>query len=437
MSCRFARIVQTLKAEGVPSFTGKEEWASCSIGFILTDRRALGEYQPCKTGRVPDGPVIPNYYPAAVSEQEYLAARAGMTQRRRNTSISGQQWPWTKKEDEFVRELSVGVAARRTGRSRAAVYQRRHALGLTEKQHRAEGGNFVNVFNGLVRNARPPHDSYVVVSRMDASGPSKALLNSAHAEGKAPCWLFQLAPFEKGVLGALRELDPCEVLPPKDSGPSEVSQLQAALAGVEAELADAAAFMAAHGFSHTIGQRVAALEGHKVDLEKKLLDARAKASCPAEVAWQEYGGLLDALERAPDRRDARLRLRTALRRIVSEIWLLVVPRGADRLAAVQIDFAGGGRRSYVIWYQPKKNNGRATVPGFWCVRSWTLAEYRAASVPEQPDLAIPQGRDCDTDAGGAAHWLPGWQDMEGFLQALDKDDLDRLVFGRCARQPLP
>ena len=38
--------------------------------------------------------------------------------------------PWTPEEDELVRALPPGEAARRTGRSLRAVYDRRYALGL-------------------------------------------------------------------------------------------------------------------------------------------------------------------------------------------------------------------------------------------------------------------------------------------------------------------
>jgi DNA invertase Pin-like site-specific DNA recombinase len=388
-----SRIVQTLKAEGIPSFSGKDTWPSCSIGFILTDRRALGMYQP-KTARLPDGDPLPDYYPRVVTDQQWLAARAGMAQRRR--SLGGRQRPWTPEEDELVRDgrLSVGSVARKLGRTRAAVYQRRHALDLTKKQDRANEGNFVNVFTGLVRNARPPQDSYIVVSRMESTGPSKALLNAGHAEGKAPCYLFQLSPFEKGVLGALRELDPRDVLSPEDeAGPDEVRQLQDALAGVEAELAGAAAFMEANGFSATIGKRVTALEARKAELGAKLLDAQARAACPAAAAWEEYGSLLDALEKAPDQHDARLRLRSALQRVVQRIWLLVIPRGRGRLAAVQLRFHGGGQREYLIQYK---------TPAYRQSGWWRVASLRSpfgVLDPESPayigiapfDLSDPAG----------------------------------------------
>jgi hypothetical protein len=40
--------------------------------------------------------------------------------------------PWTPEEDELVRTLPPAEAARRTGRSLAAVYQRRHVLGVPD-----------------------------------------------------------------------------------------------------------------------------------------------------------------------------------------------------------------------------------------------------------------------------------------------------------------
>jgi DNA invertase Pin-like site-specific DNA recombinase len=363
------RIVQALKDEQVPPFNG-EDWATSSVGFILSDRRALGVYQPRKAGRLAAGEAILDYYPGAVTEQEWLAARAGTVTRRRAPAKT--QRPWSEEEDNLVRRLAVSTAARRTGRSRSAIYQRRCALGLTAAQHRTKDRNFINVFTGLVRNAREPHDNYVVVTRNDCDGPRKALLNRAHAEGKAPCWLFRLEPFEKGVLGALRELDPRDVLPPngENTSPDEAAQLQTELDGVEAELAEATAFMEANGFSPTIGKRIAALEARKKEWGAKLLDAKAARACPAEQAWREYGSLLDVLDKAPDKADARLRLRAALRRIVEGIWMLVVPRGIDRLAAVQVWFAGGERhRDYLIFHRPAKSNGKKRVEGAWWARS--------------------------------------------------------------------
>ena len=53
-------------------------------------------------------------------------------------------------------------------------------------------------------------------------------------------------------------------------------------------------------------------------------------------------------------KEARLRLRSALRRVVSEMWLLVVPRGhRNRLAAVQVYFAESiEKRNAKMWDDP-------------------------------------------------------------------------------------
>src|SRR5207302_715025 len=83
--------------------------------------------------------------------------------------------------------------------------------------------------------------------------------------------------------------------------------------------------------------------------------------------------LLGALDAAPDPTDARLRLRSALRRIVDSIWLLVVPRGQTRLFAVQVWFAEGKRhRDYLILHQAAKANGRTRTEAYW--RACSLSE---------------------------------------------------------------
>src|SRR5262249_26931279 len=157
-----------------------------------------------------------------------------------------------------------------------------------------------------------------------------ALLNSAHTRGEDKCCLFSMEVFERAVLGALREVTPADVLPKKGAGEDPTDGLQKEWGQVEGELAEASAFMEAHGFSVTIGKRITEREVRKKELGAKLLEARSKAAAPAEAAWQEYGSLLDVLERAPDQRDVRLRIRSVLRRMIQQIWFLVVPRGRQR-----------------------------------------------------------------------------------------------------------
>jgi hypothetical protein len=77
-----------------------------------------------------------------------------------------------------------------------------------------------------------------------------------------------------------------------------------------------------------------------------------------------------ALDSAPDADEARLRLRTVLRRLVDSVWLYVASRGKDRLAFVRVTFAGGERhRNFLILHRPPFGNRHSQRPGRWWVAS--------------------------------------------------------------------
>ncbi len=298
-------VVAKLTRDGVPPIGRTGAWTRCYVGLILKERRAIGEYQP-RRGKVHDGEAVANYYPAVVTEAEWRAARAGARQRGTNPGRVGETQ--------------------------------------------------VNIFAGLLKHARDG-DSYLMTQRLSKSPgrPTRkfsVLINRKADEGAGRAYSLPYDGFERCVLSRLREIDAHEILN-GDDGPDETLALAAELAGVEAELADAAAFMEANGFSATIGKRVNGLEAHKHDLAARLAEARLDAAHPLSESWGEAQTLADAIDNAADPKDARLRLRAALRRIVDSVWLLVVPRGLDRLAAVQIWFAGGERqRSYALFYRP-------------------------------------------------------------------------------------
>jgi DNA invertase Pin-like site-specific DNA recombinase len=357
------RTAKWLIEKGVPHLTAKGRWDTAYVGYILKDRRAIGEFQPCSRGES-EGEPIPNYYPAAVSENDWLRARAGAAQR-----------------------------AHKRGRV----------------------GKFINVFAGLVRNARDG-SSYFADLRLPSkcSGPARRMLvNGSWSAGRAGLFSFPLETFERAILSALAELDPRELLPQVEERDEEAI-LVAEVAGLDAELADAAAFMESHGFSPTIGKRVTDLEARKRDLAAKLVDARARASCPAGEAWKEFGSLLSVLDNSPDVNDARMRLRSALRRTVEEIQMLVVPRIRDRLAAVQVSFPGGARRDYLILHRPHRGNGKARKEGWFKVRSITDKEMAAVGLT----LFGGDLRDPDDSANTLS-----------YLESLPQDLLEGAVFG--------
>jgi DNA invertase Pin-like site-specific DNA recombinase len=309
-------IVKKLNEEQVPPFgeyvvkEGKKrsayagKWLRSYVAKLLRDRRAVGDLVPCSRGRTAEEPIA-NYYPAAISEDLWRAARAASTSRDR---LPGRK--------------------------------------------RAGGGAFVHVFEGLLRDARDD-GSFYLFYRGPKGAPARFVINAAGFERHKPIVTFPLNTLERAILSCLREIDPHEILN-GDSGPDETVELGKQFAAVEVELAEAAAFMEAHGFSATIGKRITGLEVKKRDLAEQLATARQKAAHPLSEIWGEAQTLIAALDAAPDPKDARLRLRAALRRMVESIYLLIVPRGADRLCAAQVWFAGGRHRDYLVLSRPPK-----------------------------------------------------------------------------------
>jgi hypothetical protein len=101
-----------------------------------------------------------------------------------------------------------------------------------------------------------------------------------------------------------------------------------------------------------------------------------------------------ALKDAADPEDARLRLRASLRRMTEVIMLLVVPRGHDRLCAVQFHFKEGARREYLVLYRPAAKPFGKPRPA----RVWRESLARIAK-PGKLDLRKP------ADAQKLEKWL--------------------------------
>jgi DNA invertase Pin-like site-specific DNA recombinase len=328
-------IVGKLIAEGVPPLGRSGRWTKSYISLILTGRTALGELQPCLRDGTPEGDPIKGYYPPVVSEEEWLAARAGSSLRRKK---------------------------------------------------RGRVSTCPNVFAGLLRHARDG-DSYMAVSSSGRNGRHRVLMNVAGHEGRARRWSFPLATFEEAVLTMLAEIDPAEVLGEAE-GPGGAAVIEGELAVVRSKIINLEIELQS-GDVAALARVLRQLEAREEELSAKLQEARQRAAVPLAGAWQDARSLAGTLDSAPDPADARIRLRAALRRIVDSIYILVVPRGHARLAAVQIWFAEGERcRDYLIHYQPGKANAAARTEGHWAVRS-------LASVATAGDLDLRQRQDAE------------------------------------------
>jgi hypothetical protein len=351
-----ASIVKRLTEEGVPAFGDRESytddqgrarqravggrygsgvWVRGYIAKVLKDRRAVGEHQPRGQGRKPDGPPIKGYFPAVVTEEEWLAARDGAAQRK-------------------------------TRRGRVAKH--------------------VNVFAGLLRNARNKDDTFFVSTQAQSKGGRRVLVSNAGCEGRGPHESFPADVFEWGIFSLLREIDPHDILN-GDQGPDESAVLAARLVQVETSIAVLMEDMEANGESAALLKRVRDKEAEQRGLAEKLVEARQKALHPLSASWGEAQSLMAALDAAPDPEDTRLRLRACLRRMIDSVHLLIVPRGLARLAAVQVFFRNGRRRDYLLFTEQAHQVGKVRTERRQM--AWSLADV----VPADDDLDLRRSKD--------------------------------------------
>lgn len=326
-------IAAALNREGVPGW-GKGRWEEAYIRKLLARREVLGEFQPMTRGpeggpkRVPDGPVVRDYYPAVgIPEDEWFAAQAARRQRDR-----------------------------RGGRPPA------------DPDH-------VNVFAGLLRDARTGKPLHIG-GRVDRGRYYRVLFQAGYQQDGDPCVSFPLASFENAVLKGLKEIDPREIVPDEGGKGEAVLELSGRLAAVEGRLAAVnAQIVDGDGDVAAIMAAARTLEAKRRETADALNAARLAAASPLLESWGDAKGLVEVLREAPDPRDARVRLRSAIRRIVLGVECLFVNGlGEVRLAAVQVRFAPADRhRGYLIYHRAARAGaGQKARPAAWDV--WTFAE---------------------------------------------------------------
>jgi DNA invertase Pin-like site-specific DNA recombinase len=329
-----SRIVKQLMQEDFPPMTDNGKWLASYVRLVLNDRRAVGEFQMRRTDGSPDGEPAKDYFPAIITEDLWQRARAGVKARR----VSGKK-----------------------------------GQGSYEK-----ASGFVNLFTGLLRDARDGGSSYnVTVNAGTRIGPHRVLRNLS-LDGRGPCISFPYETFEKAILSALREIDPAEIIAGTEE-PDERLAIAAELEKTASQIDKIKDNLLAGGDVVALADVLRQLEARQRELIERDREAKERATAPLEDAWQQTKELLKAIEKADDPYDFRVRLRAVLRREIESIWVLIIPRGHVRLCAVQIWFAGGERhRDYLILHQAAKANAFARTEGGW--RAWSLAEVGAGEI---------------------------------------------------------
>jgi DNA invertase Pin-like site-specific DNA recombinase len=304
-------IVKTMIAEGHPGLGPSGLWSRSYVSLLLKDRRAVGEIQPRYRNGQAAGEPIPAYFPPVVSEAEWEAARAGATGR---------------------------------------------------KQPKGRVGEHINVFGGLLKNAREG-DTYYMATRTNNGKHRRVLIAQRACENGSKVYGFDFDVFERAVLSLLKEIPPTEILG-DTPGQNEVTKLSIELGNVRTQQETIAAELLIQKDIKALVKAAAALDAKEKELTEKLDEAKREAAHPAGECWGEAMSLIDALDAAPDPKDARLKLRMLLRQLVKEVWILVVPlTPTRRVAAAQVFFESGATRHYLIFCQ---GAGRGRKGGWWC-----------------------------------------------------------------------
>lgn len=301
------QITKALNAEQVPPIGRASYWARSYVAKILATRTVLGEFQPHRMAnrqkRTPEGDLILDYYPAILSEAEWYAARAALTDRRSKPGRLGK--------------------------------------------------GAINLFANLLRDARDG-GTLIQINKGKKSGGKLLASYRAHQglEG-AKMVTFPFDPFERAILSQLREIAIDDVLPKSPKSSHAVLQLAGRLATIDERLAKISAAILDNGDIAALATAAKKLEHEKAGVIKDLDAARMEASNPLSETWTTCQSLIDLIDTAKDQRDVRTRLRGAIRRVVDSLWCLFHSSGSKRIAFVQVWFHGqSSHRDYVIVHHP-------------------------------------------------------------------------------------
>jgi DNA invertase Pin-like site-specific DNA recombinase len=301
-------ITKKLNAEKVPSIGDQPHWVRAYVAKLLRDPRVIGVYQP-------------------------------MTYRGGKKRPDGDPVP---NHYPAIVDETLYYAAR------AATTARR------KKEGRPSNGA-PNLFKGLMIDC-------LTGGRYYQRDRNYLPYLSMHGIGRAVG--FPVAPFQQAILSMLKEIKASDVFD-EEPASDDLAALAGRIAEVEGEivkLQDRLAKRYTDAVADVLERREDELKIWKAERETAL----SLSASPLGEALGEAKTLVDAL----GSEDNRARLRSILLRIVPSMQCIFVKRGYGRLAAVQLHFAGGARRDYLVWYHPHGHNIKGSRRrGWWKART--------------------------------------------------------------------
>lgn len=337
--------------EAVPVVGRATKWTESVVYNILTNRAVIGEFHP-HTGRsgskrkgraetrTPTGKVVAGYYPQVITEEDFHAT-----------------------------QLAVKGRAKFRGRR----------------------GKHLSLFAGLLTDARTGGS----FTYRRATGRPATLVPPT-VRHDAPWTSFSADVFERAILSRLAELKPSDVFPDQDVN-GEVVRLGQQHAAKEARVAE---------LRDEVGDDPALLRIFKDQLRQadqerealagQLAAAQREAASPLSEAWGDFRGVVELLDRDGSE-ETRRRCREALRRLVEKVHCVFAGDRRMQFAAVQVRFAGGSCRNYLIAYEQKRAGGSGK--GYSRPARWWVQSFAEVDLGDELDLRNP------TDAAAVAKFL--------------------------------
>jgi hypothetical protein len=344
-------------------------WVKAYVYKLISSPAAMGTYQPQRQeGKksVPDGEPIPEHYPAIITEGEWREAQAAL--RSRGGGFEGGK------------KASPAAGRKGKGNQEANLF-----TGLI---HCARTGGRMHLVHGLGRKGTEPRKRYVYLCPTRETGVP---------EGGPR---IDYAVFEDAILDRLRELRPRDIAPEAahaNGREAEIARLSGRLLDIDSRLERAKQRARVAEDFDAFLDLIQELQAERHQVGEQLAELHQEQDNRRTADLGEAHSLIDLMKQTPpeQRDDLRRRLKVRIRQLLSDVRVLVVPRGRDRWCAVQLWFRGGNRRrDYIILHKPGKRFGETRTEGQWWCRS-------LATVIQEDDLDLRRR----ADAAKLEKWL--------------------------------
>jgi DNA invertase Pin-like site-specific DNA recombinase len=306
-------IERMFNEEKVKTIGRSKVWHKSYIQKLFSDRRLLGEYQPYTgkgSSRKKIGEPVTDYYPKVISEELY--------------------------------------------------YQAKQARKNRKNQRGPNGKRVKNLLQGLCKDARDGHVMSLVDKGPRSSGP--ALVSSGAVRGEKTSTYISIPyePIEEAILAVTSELDSSDLSPKKNDTTDVLARHKDALAklhATEGRISEIQLQMLDENNPlDSILPVLGELENRAIKQKSILEDIRSEMYNEQSETIDDCKKIISILDDADEKDiyDIRMRLRSQLRFLIDEIWILPLKNKLERRAYIQVLYRPSGFRKFIVTTKGKE-----------------------------------------------------------------------------------